>query len=589
VTRKQLLKESALERLTSLLAAIDAAARSDAAWRAEAHIHFLRNYTTEPLDPYLNFHLMRDDLRPTITHGGYGTTMQELLDPESDISKARPDVLVLSQLVDFLDSSVATDEWTADAAIAELEILLQAVLDRSSAFVVANSFIVPIDRLLSGTGPGVQDQVARLNAALHAFAARHADRIVVCDWSAASAGIPAAEAVDARFWQASQAPFRPVFLDRYARQIASCVRACKGLAKKLLILDCDNTLWGGVVGEDGLSGIRLDPDGDPGVYFHRVQQRIIELHQRGVLIALCSKNNEEDVWEVFGKHPHALIRKSHLVAWRINWHDKAENIRAIVRELNIGMDAVVFVDDSPRELELIAQQLPDVTLLAVPEDLSEYERRLMQDGWFQTASRSDEDQQRTRMYQEEQERTEDKQRYQDLDDYLRSLATVARIGPLDDAGISRAAQLTQRTNQFNLTTRRYSEADLRTFIADPNMAVFMMAVSDRFGDLGNTGVFIAKRDGSTATIDTFLLSCRILGRRLEFAFADQCMRILEDLWQISEWRAEYIATRKNGQTQTFWEAVGFRSACANSVGNRYVSAAGSRIVDYQNIISVEST
>jgi FkbH-like protein len=587
VSRKQLLKESALERLATLLAAVEAAARSDAPWRAEARIHFLRNYTTEPLDPYLRFHLMREDLRPTITHGGYGTVAQELLDPESDVSKTPPDILVLSQLVEFLDPAATRDGWTADVAIAELTALLKTLVDQSSALVVANTFIAPINRLMEDPDPAIRGEIRRLNDKLRSFVEENTDRIVICDWSEASAGISTADLVDTRFWRSSQAPFRTVFLDRYARQIASYVRAGKGLTKKLLILDCDNTLWGGVVGEEGHSGIQLGPDSRPGEYYYRVQQLIVDLHQRGVMIALCSKNNEEDVWQVFDEHPHAVLQKSHLVAWRINWDDKAQNIGSIVRELNIGMDSVVFIDDNPRELALIAEQLPDITLLAVPEDLSLYERKIVQDGWFNSVSRSEEDKRRTRMYRDEHARSEQKQRFRCLDGYLRSLETVARIGPVGEAEISRAAQLTQKTNQFNLTTRRYSEADIRGFVADADSAVFIMAVSDRFGDMGNTGLFIARRDGASAIIDTFLLSCRILGRRLELAFADQCMRSIEEHWKVCEWRAEYIATRKNRQTEHFWEMVGFRSVGEDSAAKLYISGIGSRIVDYQEIITVE--
>lgn len=587
MSRKQLLQESALERLATLLSAVEAAAHSEAPWCAEARIHFLRNYTTEPLDPYLRFHLMREDLRPTIKHGGYGTVAQELLDPESDVSKMPPDVLVLSQLVEFLDPAATCDGWTADVAIAGLTDLLGTIVDQSSALVVANTFIAPINRLLEGPGSAIQGEIRRLNDALRLYAEKNSDRIVICDWSEACADIETADLVDTRFWRSSQAPFRPVFLDRYARQIASYVRASKGLAKKLLILDCDNTLWGGVVGEEGISGIQLGPDSQPSEFFYRVQQHIVDLHRRGIMIALCSKNNEEDVWEVLDEHPHAVLQKSHLVAWRINWDDKAQNIGSLVRELNIGMDAVVFVDDNPRELALIAEQLPDITLLAVPEDLSLYERKIVQDGWFESVSRSDEDKQRTRMYRDEHARSEQRQRFQSLDGYLQSLETVARIGPADDAEISRAAQLTQKTNQFNLTTRRYSEADIREFISDPDSAVFIMWVSDRFGDMGNTGLLIAKKDGAAAVVDTFLLSCRILGRRLEFAFADQCMRSIEEQWKIDQWRAEYVATRKNRQTENFWETVGFRIVREDSARKLYESGIRSRIVDYQEIITVE--
>ena len=588
MSRRQLLKDSALDRLASLLAAVDEAERLETAWRAEARIHFLRNFTTEPLDPYLAFHLMRDDIRPIITHGGYGTAMQELLGKEPGNSAGIPDVLVLSQLIEFLDPSATKKDWVADAAVAELSVILQTLIDRSSAVVVANSFIAPIEQVLEGTSPGLQRGIDQLNDALRAFAGGHPDRIFVCDWSSATSGMAASKLLDMRFWRSSQAPFRPAFLDRYARQIASFVRASKGLAKKLLILDCDNTLWGGVVGEEGLSGIKLAPDAEPAKHFYRVQQHIVELHRRGVMIALCSKNNEEDVWEVLDKHPHALLEKSHLVGWRINWDDKASNIASLVRELNIGMDAVVFVDDNPRELALIAQRLPDITLLQVPEDLSLYEHYLLRDGWFQTMTRSDEDRNRTRLYQEENARSEAQRLYQDLDDYLESLETVARIGPMDDASVSRIAQLTQKTNQFNLTTRRYSEADIRAFAADPDAAIYMMDVEDRFGEMGKTGVLIARRQGHAAVIDTLLLSCRILGRRLEIAFVDQCLQALQKRWAPADWHAEYIATRKNQQTESFWKDMGFRVIEDDESHKTYAADSIPEMPDYGRIITVES-
>lgn len=588
MSRRQLLKDSALDRLASLLAAVEEADRLETAWRDEARIHFLRNFTTEPLDPYLAFHLMRDDIRPIITHGGYGTVIQELLGKDPDNSEELPDVLILSQLIEFLDPSATKKDWVADAAIAELSAILQTLIDRSSAVVVANSFIAPIEQVLEGTSAGLQRGIDQLNDALHAFAGHHPDRVFICDWSSATAGIAASELLDMRFWRSSQAPFRPVFLDRYARQIASFVRASKGLAKKLLILDCDNTLWGGVVGEEGLSGIQLAPDTEPGRHFYRVQQHIVELHRQGVMIALCSKNNEEDVWEVLDKHPDAPLEKSHLVGWRINWDDKASNIASLVRELNIGMDAVVFVDDNPRELALIAQRLPDITTLQVPEDLSLYEHYLLRDGWFQTMTRSDEDRNRTRMYQEENARSEAQQLYQDLDDYLESLETVARIGPMDDASVGRVAQLTQKTNQFNLTTRRYSEADIRAFAADPDAAIYMMDVEDRFGEMGKTGVLIARREGHAAVIDTLLLSCRILGRRLEIAFVDQCMQALRKRWAPAGWRAEYIATRKNQQTESFWKDIGFRVIEDDESHKTYAADSIPEMPDYGRIISVES-
>lgn len=585
--RKRLLPESVLDRMASLLGAIQEAEKSGEAWRTDARIHVLRNYTTEPLDPYLNFHLLRDDVQPTISHGGYGTIAQELLDPDSSIAETPPDVIVLSLLIEFVDPAVGDDGWTADIAMQEVTTYINTLVEQSRALVIANTFIPPIDALLGKMSDIPGTELDRLNRHVLDASRQHADRVVVCDWRELP-GIDALNTeIDKRFWRSSQAPFRAAFLDLYARRIASYVRAVKGLAKKCLILDCDNTLWGGVIGEDGLDGIDLDPTSEPGASFYRFQEEVVRLQDQGVMIAICSKNNEDDVWNAFKHHEHVLLNKSHLVAWRINWEDKASNIAAIVDELNIGMDSVVFVDDSPRERALVADRLPEVSVIAVPEGGPSSPDLLLRDNFFDTLTTSVEDANRTRMYRQQSARGEERQQFSDLSDYLQSLQTVVRISEAREDDIVRLAQLTQKTNQFNLTTRRYTEAEIREFANDPRMTVFQMAVRDRFGDMGVAGVFIAKRNETTAGIDTLLLSCRILGRQLEVAFVDQCMQILEARWPISEWRAEFIATRKNQQTLDFWDRMGFEVIGGDEANKQYSSVVDSRAVDYQDIMTVE--
>jgi len=572
----------------SLLGAIQEAETAAEDWCADARIHVLRNYTTEPVDPYLNFHLLRDDIQPTISHGGYGTIAQELLDPNSSVARTPPDAIVLSLLVEFVDPAVVDDGWTADIAMREVTTYINTLVEQSSALVIANTFIPPIEALLGNMTDSLGKELDRLNEHLLDTIRQYADRIVVCDWRELP-GLGALDtAIDKRFWRSSQAPFRATFLDLYARRIASYVRAVKGLAKKCLILDCDDTLWGGVIGEDGLDGIELDATSGPGASFYRFQEEVVRLHDKGVMIAICSKNNEHDVWSVFENHEHAVLQKSHLVAWRINWEDKANNIVSIVNELNIGIDSVVFVDDSPRERSLVAGRLPEVTLIDLPNGAQPDAELLTRDRYFESLSTSVEDASRTRMYQQQSERSDEEHRFTDLTDYLQSLQTVIRIARVDEDSINRVAQLTQKTNQFNLTTRRYTEAEIREFANDPQMGVFRMAVEDRFGDMGITGVFIARLDGTTAAIDTLLLSCRVLGRQLETAFVDQCMQALEDSWTITQWQSAHISTRKNQQTAEFWDHMGFEFVSGDAYSKRYVCGVDSRIVDYLKIMTVES-
>lgn len=586
--RTQLLSDNALQHLASLLAAVDAAEAAEIPWRDQVRVHFLRNFTIEPIEPYLKFHLLREDIQPLISFGGYDTMSQEILDPGSSINRRRPDVIVLSLLLEYLDSGCTAGKWTAKEALARLDDLMALALDNTSSLIVGNTLLTPIDLLIDdAAGDGRIDQICRLNDRMRDLAQRNPRRIRISDWADHLVELGAKQAIDKRFWRLSQAPFTAGLLNRIAIDVVKHARALKGRSKKCLVLDCDNTLWGGVVGEDGAEGIALHPSALPGSAFYALQKSAMDLHGQGVLLALCSKNNEEDVWEVLDAHPHCLLKRSHLVAWRINWNNKAENIASIADELNLGIDSLVFVDDNPRECALVSEFLPDVTVIQAPENLEHYDDLLTKDGLFDTLTRSDEDRRRTQMYQEATRRQQGQSRFNDLTDYLSSLGTIAEIARPTDAELARVAQLTQRTNQFNLTTHRYSETDIREFWTNKDSAVYSMKVRDRYGDMGLTGVFIATREGTTGIIDSLLLSCRILGRQLEFAFVDQCTQMLEKLWHLDSWKAKYSPTVKNAQVSEFWDRIGFNLTEEKSGHRRYSSKTASRSSEYKNVITVQ--
>jgi FkbH-like protein len=584
---RQRLTESQLGNLGTLLEAIAAAEAETTEWRAGAYVHFLRNYTTEFTDPYLKFHLIRDDIRPTISHGGYDTVVQELLDPESPLCSEPPDVIVLSLLLEFLDSKQADAGWTADESIRRIDDMVQHVLDRTQSLLVLNTFLPAIDSLIAGDDTAPYGELERLNERVVAWEERGGGRIHITDFGATLRASGNAHALDGRLWVSSQAPFRHTFLNEYAKDIAYSVRVLKGRARKCLVLDCDNTIWGGVIGEDGMEGIELDDRSVPGVYFHEFQKAAVSLGEQGVMLAICSKNNEEDVWKVLDGHPHCALSKSHLVGWRINWENKAANLASLAAELNIGLDSFVFVDDSPYERALIGDMLPDVLVLPVPEDLSGYAGILAADRLFDTTARSEEDRKRTAMYQEEARRKEQLGQFDDLTDYLASLETVMHVFAVDADSMTRVTQLTQKTNQFNLTTRRYSIADIEGFAAGADSAVFAMSVADRHGEMGLTGVLIASREGNSATIDTLLLSCRVLGRQLEFAFVDQCLQRLSAEWGDVTWHADYLPTKKNIQVADFWDKLGFSAISGADGSKHYTLESAPTIPDYSRIISIE--
>jgi FkbH-like protein len=246
-----------------------------------------------------------------------------------------------------------------------------------------------------------------------------------------------------------------------------------------------------------------------------------------------------------------------LSGWRINWQDKAKNIAELGEELNLGLDSFVVVDDNPAECDLIRNLLPDVTVLSVPEKLHELPPLLLKQGLFDTLALTDEDKRRVQLYRSESQRKSGRAAYSSVEDYLASLETVAVIHRMLPREIGRVAQLTQKTNQFNLTTRRYSEADVRSFAERADAAVFTLAVRDRFGDLGLVGVAIFEREGKTGKVDTLLMSCRALGRGLDQALLAYCLKSAASIWDVDCWLAEYIPTKKNMQVADFWPKNGF--------------------------------
>ncbi|MDR1154064.1 MAG: HAD-IIIC family phosphatase [Bacteroidales bacterium] len=340
-------------------------------------------------------------------------------------------------------------------------------------------------------------------------------------------------------------------------------------AKKCLVLDLDNTLWGGIVGEDGPQGIRIGGD-YPGNAFAMFQESIRELGRKGVILAVCSKNNENDVREVWKNNPSMILRKEDLAACRINWENKADNIRSMAQELNIGLDSMVFVDDNPSERELVKQMLPMVEVPDFPTQpylLPAFFERLLEQ-YFQAYALTGEDLQKTVQYRANAERTAFRSGFADMREYIASLQIRMQITEADMYTIPRAAQLTRKTNQFNLTTRRYSEQDIIRF-REQGGHVFCLKVEDRFGDYGITGIAITlKNDLHTAVIDSFLMSCRILGKGMEQAFLKYVLNALkqEGFEQV---QASYIPAAKNSQAENFYEQAGFKITAQSDSQKKY--------------------
>ena len=340
-----------------------------------------------------------------------------------------------------------------------------------------------------------------------------------------------------------------------AEEFMGYVNAVLGLNKKCIVLDLDNTLWGGIIGEDGLEGIKLG-DGPIGRAYVEFQRHLLALNQRGIILAINSKNNFDDAIEVIRKHPNMILKEDNFASIRIDWNDKVENIKEIAEELNIGLDSIVFFDDDPINRDYMRSALPQVLTVEL-SDSSSYSQTLKSINEFQVLNITKEDTKRGKMYLNQRKRTEFQKQVGNLQDFLKQLNISVKIRKADEYTIPRISQLTLKTNQFNLTTRRYQEEDIRKFVSEKNKIVECAEIQDKFGENGITSVYIVKKDNQQEwTLDTFLLSCRVMGRGIEEALLGQIIQRAK-IEGIKKVKAQYIKTKKNKPAENFLSDFGF--------------------------------
>ena len=536
----------------------------------EVRIAILRNVTLETVRPYIQVKCFEAGLKPVLWLGGFNTAQQEARDPASELYAFKPDLVVIALRLNALAPEmgerftlIAPDaaERLATTAVEELLGMAHVVRAQTAAPILVHNFELPLHP--AGGIPGGQSPTGQLNLIrdmnrrlLAAVAPIGQTFVVDVEHLLGQVGYEIG--LDDRNWHQARAPYALPLLEKLAAEYVRIARALKGKARKCLVLDCDNTLWGGIVGEDGVQGVQLGRT-YPGSAYRAFQSAALELQHRGVLLALCSKNNEADALEVLEKHPECLIRKEHLACTRINWNDKAANLREIARELNVGLDSLVFVDDSEFECALVRQTVPEVQVIHLPKDPSRYERLLRGLDCFDALAVTAEDLARTRQYQTEAQRQGLRAQSGSVEEYLRSLDMALTIAHADPLGIPRIAQLTQKTNQFNLTGRRYSEAEIHGLAKNADAAVYSAHLEDRFDSSGIIAVAIVRYEGDRATVDSFLMSCRVIGRGVEDA-------LLAHLAAEARQRGcrrmtgEYRATKKNAMTADFYPRHGFQPA-----------------------------
>lgn len=401
----------------------------------------------------------------------------------------------------------------------------------------------------------VAQSIADFNEFVLDFANKNSN-VRIIDFAAFCNRYAQNDLVDWKFYFMSQAAISPKLAGPFRKWFAAEKEATVKTAKKCLVLDLDNTLWGGILGEDGPEHLKIGGD-YPGKAFHFFQEQILELQKRGIILAICSKNNETDAWDFIENSRDQILRKEHFAAWRINWTDKATNIRELAQELNIGLDSMVFLDDSPTERELVTTMIPEV---AVPEfPTAPYALPVffndLKNLYFKIYQTRAEDRVKTQQYKANAERHQLQSQFTNIDDFIKSLNIETTIRVNDDADFPRIAQMSQKTNQFNLTGKRYTELEFADVMASGGK-LFSLSVKDKFGDSGMTGAAIVAVNGDEACIENLFLSCRILGRKIENTFMNA---LLENMRAsgVKTVRASYVKTLKNASVADFYETVGF--------------------------------
>jgi FkbH-like protein len=526
----------------------------------------LGSATLTHLLPAIRVAGLRRGMHVTTWEAGFGQYLQALAEPAAGLAAFRPTAVLLALDAHHLaaGASAAQDAAAAEAAFAELQARIEHAWQRARTVApgatILHQTALPLHRPLLGANehrlPGSPaGLIARLNAALRPMADAAGVHLLALDAACARDGLAAWHTPT--YWHLAKQEIAPAAAPAYGEQVARLLAALAGRSAKCLVLDLDNTLWGGVVGDDGADGIVLGQGSAAGEAYAAFQRHVRELARRGVLLAVCSKNDEANALEPFERHPGMVLRRDDIACFLANWDDKATNLRRIAAALNIGLDALVFVDDNPAERDLVRRELPMVAVPEVTDDPESCIAALADGGYFEAVALTEEDRRRTALYAGNRARAAQAGQATDLDAYLRGLEMRLLWRRFDAAGLARIVQLINKSNQFNLTTRRYGEPDVRAVMEDPRALGLQLRLTDRFGDNGVIAIVIGRLDGAGALeIDTWLMSCRVLGREVEPATLNLLAAQAAALGA-RRLVGRYLPTKKNAMVQDHYARLGF--------------------------------
>ena len=537
--------------------------------------------TLNYLAPHVTWAALADGIIPEVTVGSYNQLFQDLSTPGSDVTDEKIDLLwIWAELSDLMPVDIFSDPEkliseqglrSVDEAIDMLMSSVVAARKRCKGFILINDY-VPMRRSPKGIADSANDitfeyvyRYANDRLSKKITELGHAS-VFPLSYHLRQFGI--SHAIDPRLRLMGDCLFTPDFFFELSRKLRPYIRGLKAVSKKVLVLDLDNTLWGGVVGEDEWDGVQIGT-GPAGKAFSDFQKAILELYKRGVILAINSKNNPDDAMDVFNRRDEMVLTKEHFASIQINWQDKATNCRLIAKDINVGLDSLVFWDDNPAERAMVRENTKDVYVVQPPEDVSTWAGILRECDLFDSLTLSSEDARRGQMYAEEKHRRDMEDSATDMQSFLASLNLKVKCQAACEENIPRIVSLLTRTNQFNLTTRRHSEETIRQWANDPQWKITSYAAEDRFGSYGIIGVTISKCSGDCSQLDTLLLSCRAMGKSIENVMITSVIQQARNC-RCKNLSATYCPTKKNTPVKTFLPDSGFSKVSSDGDAVEYI-------------------
>jgi FkbH-like protein len=542
-------------------------------YKKKIRIAFIGSFTLNGFEETIQVECNEERINCTTYNSPYNQFNQEILNEKSNLYKFKPDIIfllidnriILGDLFYFTNiNSEDEKKKIVDEKFNELNGLIETVSKKMQSKIVITNFVIPTYTSLgiyeSKIEYSIKEIILDLNKKLKMIS-KNIDSCYVYDFNSFVTKFGEKNVLDYKKMNYGDIKIDFDIIPYLIYEFLGYVKPILGLNKKCIVLDLDNTLWGNIVGEDGFEGIKIGPYTE-GKSFIEFQKVIKSLSENGIILAINSKNNQKEAMKVINEHPHMILRENDFSCIKINWNDKISNMKEISNELNIGLDSIVYFDDDPVNRELLRMSIPEINTIELPKDPSTYAQILRNLNDFNTLKITQDDTKRKIMYKQEQNRHKLESTTKNLNEYLKKLDIKIKIKLDDEVSISRISQLILKTNQFNLTTKRYQEEEIKEFVKNEKIIVGCSEVEDKFGENGITNVFIIKIKSNEWIIDTFLLSCRIMGRGIEEGIISKILEIAKKKG-IEKITASFIPTEKNKPAENFLKNYGFKKEGEN--------------------------